>query len=313
MDESSIYEAGLASFAASNHRNQVIVSKVPEVCLSEPCCLGIDEAGRGPVLGPMVYGITYCPESRSEELRKLGCADSKTLNEEQRDRLFGKLDALKDLVGWAVEIIAPGAICDSMFKRQKYSLNEVSYDSAIGLVRRALSLNVNVTSVFVDTVGPPDKYQAKLTALFPGIAFTVAKKADATYPVVSAASIFAKVTRDEVLKNWQFREPSFAALNSGAEKLNWGSGYPADPVTKKFLAKHVDPVFGFPHLVRFSWSTVDVILKARGVPVEWEDTDEEAAKQQKLKSFFVTQNKAGEAKRHAYFAQHKLQSCTDLF
>ena len=177
--------------------------------------------------GPMVYGITYCPESRSEELRKLGCADSKTLNEEQRDRLFGKLDALKDLVGWAVEIIAPGAICDSMFKRQKYSLNEVSYDSAIGLVRRALSLNVNVTSVFVDTVGPPDKYQAKLTALFPGIAFTVAKKADATYPVVSAASIFAKVTRDEVLKNWQFREPSFAALNSGAEKLNWGSGYPA--------------------------------------------------------------------------------------
>jgi ribonuclease H2 subunit A len=181
--------------------------------------------------GPMVYGITYCPESRSEELRKLGCADSKTLNEEQRENLFEKLDSLKDFAGWAVEIIAPNAICNNMFKRQKYSLNEVSYDSAIGLIKHALSLNVNVTSVYVDTVGSPEKYQAKLSAIFPGIKITVAKKADATYPVVSAASICAKVTRDEVLKNWQFREPSFQALTStkteNAEKLVWGSGYPA--------------------------------------------------------------------------------------
>lgn len=40
--------------------------------ISEPCVLGVDEAGRGPCLGPMVYAISYCPLSKYEELKKLG-------------------------------------------------------------------------------------------------------------------------------------------------------------------------------------------------------------------------------------------------
>ena len=143
----------------------------------------------------MVYGICYCPESSESELRRIGCADSKQLTEHERSTAFSKLNEINQFVGWAVEIIAPNSICNSMYKRQKHSLNEVSHDSAIGLVKRALSLGVNVASVFVDTVGPPEKYQAKLAAIFPGIKVTVAKKADSTFPVVSAASICAKVSR----------------------------------------------------------------------------------------------------------------------
>ena len=175
----------------------------------------------------MVYGICFCPESRSKELKAIGCADSKTLTEEQREKLFEKLNSLNEFVGWAVEIIAPNDICNNMFKRVKHSLNEVSHDSAIALIRKALSLNVNVTSVFVDTVGPPEKYQKKLSALFPGIEITVSKKADAIYPVVSAASICAKVSRDKALKDWNFREHHYQALLNGEKQLSWGSGYPA--------------------------------------------------------------------------------------
>merc|ERR1712244_158163 len=60
----------------------------------------------------------------------------------------------------------------------------------------------------LDTVGDPMKYEQKLLNHFTGydVRFTVAKKADALYPVVSAASICAKVTRDDILENWTFVE-----------------------------------------------------------------------------------------------------------
>ena len=73
----------------------------------------------------------------------------------------------------------------SMYSRVKYNLNEISHDSAIALVRKALAAGVRVAEVYVDTVGPPEKYEAKLQKLFPEIAVTVAKKADSLYPYVS--------------------------------------------------------------------------------------------------------------------------------
>lgn len=65
----------------------------------------------------MVYGIAYCPLDKSDSLKKLGCADSKVLSEEKREELFGKLCNDKDYVGWAVEVISPNSICNSMLKR----------------------------------------------------------------------------------------------------------------------------------------------------------------------------------------------------
>ena len=49
------------------------------------------------------------------------------------------------------------------------SLNEISHNAAIHLIRVALKRGARITEVYVDTVGPPEKYQAKLQALFPDI------------------------------------------------------------------------------------------------------------------------------------------------
>lgn len=256
------------------------ISPVPDVCRQESCMLGIDEAGRGPVLGPMVYGIAFCPIQHKDTLTDLGCADSKALTEEKREVIFEEINGLfvesaaeekngKGVIGWAVDVIAPHVISTSMLSRTKCSLNEISMNAASSLIQAVIDAGVEVEEVYVDTVGPPEKYQQRLQKLYPQLKITVAKKADSTFPIVSAASICAKVTRDHSLKVWQF--PVGLEVAGGKE---FGSGYPGDPVTKRFLRDNVDTVFGFPRLVRFSWSTAENLLEELAFPMSFDDTEE---------------------------------------
>ncbi|XP_058107273.1 ribonuclease H2 subunit A isoform X2 [Magnolia sinica] len=208
---------------------------------SQPCIMGIDEAGRGPVL------------------------DSKTLKEEKREELFENLKA-NDSIGWSVDIIDPRDLSAKMLKKTKINLNEISHDSAMGLVSRVLDMGVLLTEVYVDTVGDAEKYRIKLSERFPGIKFVVAKKADSLFPVVSGASIVAKVTRDRALHGWVLEETAENMHN------NFGSGYPGDPETKAWLDHHKHSVFGFPTLVRFSWGTCTPYFKDI-VEVLWESDE----------------------------------------
>ena len=110
-------------------------------------------------------------------------------------------------------------------------------------------------------MGPAEKYQQKLCQVFPGIHITVTKKADSLFPIVSAASICAKVTRDAIIENWQYAE--------GLEfPRTYGSGYPSDPATKEWLVEVKDQVFGYPGFVRFSWGTCRHLLED-AIPVTW--------------------------------------------
>ncbi|KAJ1974088.1 hypothetical protein H4R35_003782 [Dimargaris xerosporica] len=280
---------------------------------SPPCMLGVDEAGRGPVLGPMVYGICYCPLEAKDTVARAGFDDSKALTEAKRDQLFDDLqtEALCHTVGWAVTALSPQDISSAMLRRlftriiasenlisansAKYNLNAIAHDTTIGLIRATLERGVNVKEVYVDTVGPPEKYQAKLARLFPGIKITVAKKADSLYPIVSAASICAKVIRDAILKYWQFAEGQplcdlsdnedtntmpLAATRSSALNTwsnEFGSGYPSDPSTVKWLKSHMDKVFGFPGVIRFGWSTCSKMLDDQGAAVHWPGYEDSAA------------------------------------
>ena len=134
-------------------------------------------------------------------------------------------------------------------------MNKMSHDTAIDLIKKIRdTLGFKVKRVYLDTVGDPAKYKGIIErALGPcGAEITVESKADDTYPVVSAASICAKVTRDHELRDYQFREQPPAGSEFNRE---FGCGYPGDSVTKTWLREHMDPVFGFPGLVRFSWKT----------------------------------------------------------
>ncbi len=124
--------------------------------LTHAACSGIDEAGRGPVLGPMVYGAAFCAVSNKARLARMDYADSKTLTEEKREALFGKLKA-DATMGWAVDSISAQTLSVKMLRkcapqlpqrhafalfrsprrrrRERYNLNAISYDSAYGLIQ----------------------------------------------------------------------------------------------------------------------------------------------------------------------------------
>lgn len=235
------------------------------------------------MLGPMVYGIAVSTISSSAELEGRDFADSKVLNAEKRDELFEELCS-DETICCIVDEIGASKISGLMLAPEKVSLNTIAFDSTVSLIQKAIDLGMNVQEVYVDTVGPASAYQERLSRRFHGIKFTVKPKADALYPIVSAASIAAKVWRDRSLGKL------------GGER---GSGYPSDPKTKEWLSKSVDPVFGFDDSVRFSWGTAEKVLGKGAVAVAWECDQEE---QQKL-----TFAKSESLKRHSYFNSRRLK------
>ncbi|KAF8917397.1 ribonuclease H-like domain-containing protein [Mucidula mucida] len=237
---------------------------------SGPYILGVDEAGRGPVLGPLVYGVAYCPASWQDELGELGFNDSKQLSADTRSTLYETLSSHSENLAWAVRVLSPQDISAGMLKGTPINLNQQSKEATILLIREVLDKGINLSEIYVDALGSTKDYGEYLTKLFPGIKITVETKADAKYKIVGAASVAAKKTRDVCIETWCFEEADYTPPAAGL-----GSGYPSDPNTKDWLQAAVSPVFGFPKLVRFSWQTVKTILEKRAHPVKWIDEDGE--------------------------------------
>jgi ribonuclease H2 subunit A len=140
----------------------------------------------------MVYACAIAPLARTEALKSQGFADSKQLTAERRDQLYREMDD-DGAILCLVDAISAAHISGKMQGRHKVSLNQIAMDSTVNLIKAALAQGANLQEVYVDTVGDSQTYQAKLSAQFPGVQFTVCPKADALYPIVSAASIAAKV------------------------------------------------------------------------------------------------------------------------
>ncbi|CAG8676248.1 11033_t:CDS:1 [Funneliformis mosseae] len=238
-------------------------SPTPKTLLmtQEPCVLGVDEAGRGPVLGPMCFGVTYCAISKYEKLIDLEYKDSKKLNEQTRESLLQRMITNQDDIGWGVHCLSPQDI-SALTVRDNINLNKQSHSSTIKLIREIINTKVNVEKIYVDTVGSPEKYQNLLQAQFPQQTIVVEKAADDKFPIVSAASICAKITRDHILRDWSFIETD---LND-PDLYDYGSGYPNEK-TKRWLKRNVYPHhLGFyPSIVRWHWKPARQILYDKGL------------------------------------------------
>ncbi|KAF2016632.1 ribonuclease HI large subunit [Aaosphaeria arxii CBS 175.79] len=259
--------------------------------------LGVDEAGRGPVLGPMVYALFYLPIELHHSLLAdtHHFDDSKVLTPQVRSSLMEKICSsgtdLHKSCGWATRLLSARDISADSLAPNKYNLNAQAMDATINLIKEVMARGVNVKEIYIDTIGKPEVYQKKLERIWPTVRITVAKKADSLYPVVSAASVCAKVTRDAAL------EVSYApyqnAEASGGE-IAWGSGYPSDPRTSSWLKQNIDPVFGWGNECRFSWSTAKELLEGKNaeLQIDW-PVEEDEGNDLRMTNFFSAQGEKG--------------------
>ncbi|KAF2810794.1 ribonuclease HI large subunit [Mytilinidion resinicola] len=291
--------------APSIHTSDVLIgrsyahySPIPSLIsadMSTACVLGVDEAGRGPVLGPMVYGLLYLPLPLHTSLLASThhFDDSKVLTPQVRSALMRTLCTpatdLHASCGWAAKVMSARDIAAGMLRPAgAYNLNAQAMDATIELIKGVLAQGVNVAEIYIDTIGSPAVYQRKLERIFPMVQITVAKKADSLYPCVSAASVCAKVTRDAALEVC-----AEAVVGAGGEG-GWGSGYPSDARCSGWLKRSMDPVFGWGSETRFSWGTAKELLETKSAPlrVEWPVEGEEDAT--KMTDFFAGRDEEGE-------------------
>lgn len=251
-----------------------------------PCVLGVDEAGRGPVLGPMVYSAFYLPAELHHSLlaQEYSFDDSKVLTPAVRANLMRLIciqgNPLFESCGWATKLLSARDISSGMMRPGAgiYNLNAQAMDATIEIIRGIVEeRKVDVKEVYIDTIGNPATYQQKLERIFPSLKITVAKKADSLYPCVSAASVVAKVTRDIALDTCY--ETLLAAQQMSEEIVttdSWGSGYPSDSKCAGWLRRNMDPIFGWGNECRFSWGTAKEMLELKGgVRVDWPVEEDE--------------------------------------
>jgi ribonuclease HII len=108
--------------------------------------------------GQSLAKIEDCPPVLIDSIRKLN--DSKQLNEKVREEIFAQFSEL-DYAAFGIKIISPAQISSQSYRRQKVSLNEVSHQAAMELIQGLADRGVKIGKVYVDTVGPMDKYQVK--------------------------------------------------------------------------------------------------------------------------------------------------------
>lgn len=198
--------------------------------------LGIDEAGRGPVIGPMIVCGVAIEKSRVKYIHRLKLKDSKKLSPKRRTVLSRKIKKIAEC--YPVKITARDI--DNL-RSKNVNLNEIEK-----LAMKKIISDCEPDIAVIDCMDvKPRRFKAEIENYKENLRVVAEHKADAKYPIVSAASIVAKVERD-------------MEIHKIRKKFNdVGSGYPSDPKTIAFLKK--TSYDELPDFVRKSWATLKKI------------------------------------------------------
>ena len=203
---------------------------------------GVEEAGRGPVIGPMVMAICSIEEEKIPDLQRLGVKDSKLITPKNREILFEKV---KELCKHEIMIMQHDEIDDNL-NNPDMNLNKLE-----GVVSAKLINKIKADKVILDCPSNNITAYRDYVKSFvkKDIEIIAEHKADLNHTIVGAASILAKVTRDRIIEEIKKEV-----------KYDFGSGYPSDPKTILFLKEnwHKYDIF------RKTWATYKKVAENKG-------------------------------------------------
>jgi len=213
--------------------------------LNDRIICGVDDAGRGCIFGPLFIAGAAMSDDVAKQLYSDGVRDSKLLTRQQRERLF---DVIREkAISYVVLSIKPEEIDEYVRRKKKHT--KLNYLEAIYMARAINKLQGEVayvdasdTDVRVFSAQIEENLERKLSIV-------AVHHADRLFPVVSAASILAKVSRDREIEKLK------------KEVGDFGSGYPSDPRTVKFLKEWIASKKSQPPFTRLSWKTWKKLLQ----------------------------------------------------
>jgi len=214
--------------------------------------IGIDDAGRGPVIGPMILAGVLADEDQVAQLKKLGVKDSKMLTPKQREFLASRI---KKIVADAKIVQVSAAEIDEMLGSGT-NLNKVEAQKMAEVIN-GLNKGAKEIEVIIDcpsvNIESWKNYLAQYINAPEKIKLRCEHKADVNHAIVSAASILAKVTRDAEVEKIRKKYD-----------VECGSGYPADPVCVAFLRTPKARELARLGFIRTSWQTWKDIVGKKG-------------------------------------------------
>jgi len=202
--------------------------------------LGIDEAGKGPVIGNMFVAGVVIDKNDVAKLKHLGIRDSKSLSQYMREAYYSIIKKI------AKKIYVKEVSVDEIDRR---NINKILAEKYVEIVRDALrDFEENIKEIIIDLPSmSPEKLRNRIKLLnFHGRIITE-HFADKKYVVVSAASIVAKVYREKHIENLKKIYGDF------------GSGYPSDEKTISWIKEFYLRNKFLPNIVRKSWKTIKSI------------------------------------------------------
>ncbi len=204
--------------------------------------LGIDDAGRGPVIGPMILAGCLMDEETEKELKKLGVKDSKLLTQKRREFLEEKIKEKSET--FEIVLASPKEI--DYANSKGVNLNAVEAIKAARIINK-INKGFKKIKVIIDCPSVSiEKWQDFLKTKIEDLSnleISCEHKADKNHVSVSAASILAKCTREKEMN--RLKEIYGDCI---------GSGYCSDPITCKFLEKHVQK-YEDKGIFRKTWKT----------------------------------------------------------